>query len=427
MKRIQFWIVAAWLLLLAPVLYAGELDTALLRLPGLTRLDTLTPGEFKEKYVCFFRQPLDHRHPEKGAFEQRVVVCHAGFDRPTVFVTEGYGGAYALNPQYREELSRLFDANVVLTEHRYFLESTPVPADWQYLTAENSAADLHRIYETLHPVYPGKWMSTGISKGGQTTLIYRTYYPGDMAFSVAYVAPLCRAVEDGRHELFFRHIGTPAVRKKVYAFQLDLLKRREALMPFFETYCRERKLTFRLPLHEVYDYCVLEYAFAFWQWGTPGAAIPGKKASLRDRFDHFVAVSDPAYFAKDQPNLPFFIQAARELGYYGYDTAPFAGYLSIPDSRGYLQRLLLPEGRSVPFEPDLHDGIVRFLEENDPKLICIYGGNDPWTAAAIPDMPHKHNRLILIQPGGSHLTRIGTLPEKLRKKAVEHITEWLAE
>lgn len=427
MKRIRHWIIAACLLLLVPALYAGELDTALLRLPGLTRLDTLASGEFTEKYVCFFRQPLDHRHPEKGTFNQRVVVCHAGFDRPTVFVTEGYGGTYALNPQYREELSRLFDANVVLAEHRYFLESTPVPADWQYLTAENSAHDLHRIYETLRSVYPGKWMSTGISKGGQTTLIYRSFYPDDMALSVAYVAPLCRAAEDGRHELFFRRIGTPGVRKKVRAFQLRLLKQREVLMPLFEAYCRERNLAFRVSLPEIYDYCVLEYAFAFWQWGTPADAIPEKKASLRDRFDHFVAVSDPVYFAQGQPNLPFFIQAARELGYYGYDTAPFAGYLSITDSRGYLQRLFLPEGPGVPFKPDLHDRIVRFLEENDPKLICIYGGNDPWTAAAIPDMPHKRNRLILVQPGGSHLTRIGTLPEKLRKKAVGRLAEWLNE
>ncbi|MCC8171908.1 MAG: aminopeptidase [Parabacteroides sp.] len=427
MKRIQSWIIIAWLLLLGPALYAGELDKALLRLPGLTRLDTLAPGEFKEKYVCFVRQPLDHRHPEKGSFNQRVVVCHAGFDRPTVFVTEGYGGAYALNPRYREELSRLFDTNVVVAEHRYFLESAPAPADWQYLTAENSAGDLHCIYEALHPVYPGKWISTGISKGGQTTLIYRTYYPDDMTLSVAYVAPLCRAAADGRHELFFRRIGTPGVRKKVHAFQLGLLKQREALMPLFEAYCRERNLAFRIPLPEVYDYCVLEYAFAFWQWGTPADAIPGKKASLRDRFDHFTAVSDPAYFALEQPNLPFFIQAAHELGYYGYDTAPFAGYLSITDCRDYLQRLFLPEGLVVPFKPDLHDRIVHFLEENDPKLICIYGGNDPWTAAAIPDMPHKRNRLILVQPGGSHLARIGTLPGKLKEKAVERITEWLNE
>ena len=51
----------------------------------------------------------------------------------------GYGAAYALNPKYREELSELLDANMIFVEYRYFLESTPEPKDWQYLTAENSA------------------------------------------------------------------------------------------------------------------------------------------------------------------------------------------------------------------------------------------------------------------------------------------------
>ena len=95
--------------------------------------------------MTYFTQPLDHRHPEKGSFRQRVIVSHIGFDRPTVIVTEGYGAAYALRSQYREELSKLLNANMIFVEYRYFLESTPEPKDWQYLTAENSADDLHAI------------------------------------------------------------------------------------------------------------------------------------------------------------------------------------------------------------------------------------------------------------------------------------------
>lgn len=113
----------------------------------------LETSEFSEKYVTYFTQPLDHRHPEKGSFRQRVIVAHVGFDRPTVIVTEGYGAAYALRSQYREELSKLLNANMIFVEYRYFLESTPEPKDWQYLTAENSADDLschhHRIQKHL--------------------------------------------------------------------------------------------------------------------------------------------------------------------------------------------------------------------------------------------------------------------------------------
>ena len=52
------------------------------------RVKPLETTEFVEKYVIYFSQPLDHRHPKKGSFHQRVIVAHVGFDRPTVIVTE---------------------------------------------------------------------------------------------------------------------------------------------------------------------------------------------------------------------------------------------------------------------------------------------------------------------------------------------------
>ena len=122
-----------------------DLQQKLGRISAITETRPLESTRFSEKYVTYFTQPLDHRHPEKGSFRQRVIVSHVGFDRPTVIVTEGYGAAYALNPKYREELSELLDANMIFVEYRYFLESTPEPKDWQYLTAENSADDLHAV------------------------------------------------------------------------------------------------------------------------------------------------------------------------------------------------------------------------------------------------------------------------------------------
>lgn len=96
-----------------------------------------------------------------------MIVGHVGYDRPTVIVTEGYGAGYALRPTYREELSELFDANMIFVEHRYFLESTPEPCDWQYLTAENSAEDLHAVTTAFKTLYPGKWISTGSARVGR--------------------------------------------------------------------------------------------------------------------------------------------------------------------------------------------------------------------------------------------------------------------
>lgn len=393
---------------------------------AIKEIRPLETSEFSEKYVTYFTQPLDHRHPEKGSFRQRVIVSHVGFDRPTVIVTEGYGAAYALRSQYREELSKLLNANMIFVEYRYFLESTPEPKDWQYLTAENSADDLHAITTAFKNIYPGKWIATGISKGGQTTLLYRTFYPDDVDISVPYVAPLCYGVEDGRHEPFLHKVSTPENRKIIEDFQLEALKRKATLLPRFEKYCTEKNYSFRAPIEEIYDYSVLEYSFALWQWGTPISSIPVTTASDNEIFSHLLAISEPGYFTADSPNASFFVQAARELGYYGYDVQPFKQYLSIQSSEGYLHRLMLPEElKDMPFDKTLSKKITKFLKKQDPKMIFIYGQNDPWTAAGVTWLKNKKNIHVFIQPNGSHLARINTLPEAEKAEVMELINEWL--
>ena len=402
------------------------LEQKISAISAIKEIRPLETSEFSEKYVTYFIQPLDHRHPEKGSFRQRVIVSHVGFDRPTVIVTEGYGAAYALRSQYREELSKLLNANMIFVEYRYFLESTPEPKDWQYLTAENSADDLHAITTAFKNIYPGKWIATGISKGGQTTLLYRTFYPDDVDISVPYVAPLCYGVEDGRHEPFLHKVSTPENRKKIEDFQLEALKRKATLLPRFEKYCTEKNYSFRAPIEEIYDYSVLEYSFALWQWGTPISSIPATTASDDEIFSHLLAISEPGYFTADSPNASFFVQAARELGYYGYDVQPFKQYLSIQSSEGYLHRLMLPEElKDMPFDKTLSKKITKFLKKQDPKMIFIYGQNDPWTAAGVTWLKNKKNIHVFIQPNGSHLARINTLPEAEKAKVMELINEWL--
>lgn len=427
MKRILNLFLLLLLFTVAAMATPGELKEKLSVLEGMSGIEPLESSHFAEKYVLFIEQPLDHRHPEAGTFKQRVIVSHAGFDRPTVLVTEGYGGSYGMNPGYREEISGLFNTNIVFVEHRYFLASTPEPLNWDYLTAENSAFDLHRVTTALKSVYAHKWISTGISKGGQTTIIYRTYFPDDVDISVPYVAPVCKAAEDGRHEPFLRNVSTAKARKKILNFQLEVLKRRNELMPLFKQYCEKKGLVFRIPLDEAYDYSVLEYPFAFWQWGTALNTIPSKNADSETVFNHLLDISEPSYFAEFQPNISFFVQAARELGYYGYDTEPLKKYLTITTSKDYLQRLMLPQGLSVEFRPELYHKITNYLRDNDPNMIFIYGGNDPWTAAGVTSLKGKENILIAVEPGGSHLARINTLPKKIKEEVIARITEWLKE
>jgi len=407
----------------------GSFIDQIAHLEGVSNLTVLKTDHFVDKCVFFIDQPLDHQNPAKGSFKQRVFVSHQGFDRPTVFVTEGYGADYGARERYTNELADMFHTNLVVVEHRYFQASTPTPRDWQYLTAENAANDLHRIFTALKTVYAGKWISTGVSKGGQTTMIYSTFFPNDMDIAVPYVGPLNRDLIDGRHEVFLREkVGTPADRAIIKNFQLELLKRRDRLMPMFAAHCKEKHYEFRAPLDEIFDFSVLEYSYAHWQYGSPIGNIPALNASDEALFNQFIAVSSPQYFQSSSPIEAFFVQAARELGYYGYDLKPFAPYLTIKSDEGYLKKLVVPLDADVSYDKTLYDKICAYLEKEDPHMIFIYGEYDPWSASAADasvDMTHKKNIIVAYVPKGSHSANIRKLPDDLRQKVIDTITKWL--
>lgn len=417
-KRCFYAAVMALAFLLAGnTLYGQSFKEKLESIPQVKSVIELESSEFGEKYLCLFEQPIDHKDLSKGTFTQRIFVGHVDCDSATVIVTEGYAGNYAMRPAYRDEISRMFNTNNILVEHRYFAESSPYKGlepseiDWTYLNGENASNDLHNVTTAFKSLYNGKWISTGISKGGQNTMIYRTFFPDDVDLSVPYVGPLCRAAQDGRHESFIADfVGTPQERERVLNFQIEILKRKERLLPAFDSLCKANKLEFNLPVDHIYDYNLLEFSFAFWQWGYPVDQIPSCDASDKELFNYFISVCSPDYFVKWSATTPFFVQAAKELGYYGYDLKPFRKYrklFSINNTRDYLHKIMLPQGKKFQFSTKLYHHISAFLLETDAKFIFIYGEFDPWTAVKPAD-PHKENMKFYIHPEGSHRARISS-------------------
>ena len=381
---------------------------------------------FKEKYLVMVKQWLNPKDTLAGFFKQRVFVMHISNKAPTVLVTEGYGASYAERANYIEELSKLFETNVIFVEHRYFGKSIPEKIDWKYLRVLGAAADHHHICEMFKKIYKGKWINTGISKGGQTALFHRVLYPDDVDFTVAYVGPLCFGVEDGRHEPFINKVSTESARNKVRSFQMEVLKRREHLMPKFIKFCEDNKYTFRLPFDEIYDFCVLEYSFSFWQWGWPTYSIPAATATDEQIFSHMIKVCSPDYFAIEgiESTQAFFIQAAKELGYYGYETEPFKQYLKIESSKGYLKKIFIPKELNFDFDSTISQQCARFLKDNDKKMIFIYGEYDPWSAAAV-NFTGKKNMFKYVCPGGNQTTRIESFPDSTKNEIREKIKNWL--
>ena len=398
--------------------------------PGISQVQRLDTDTFHEKYVMKFRQFVDGDNADKGTFDERIFIGFKGYDHPTVLVTEGYYAHYGERQNYTEELCQMFDANVVLCEYRYFGESVPVPTNWDYMTVDNSLRDYHRVRQALDGLFTGKWISTGISKGGQTTMFYRATYPDDVDVSVSYVAPLNRAVEDGRHEKFLeKTVGTKEERKAILKAQQELMQRKSKLMPLFNQYCQEKGYQFYISNEDIYDYCVLEYPFALWQWGTPVTTIPSEEATDKEWFSNLMEIAEPEYFSYPNKYVPFDVQAARELGYYGYSLKAIKKWASVKKTKGYLRQLMLPDSlRHYDFDPTLYRRTVKFLKEEDPRHIFIYGENDPWSASGVCtwlDCKKKQNMRIYVQPRGSHKARIGNMPKDMKQEITSRLTDWL--
>ncbi len=426
---IAFLCLASWL--------SAQTDSTLFmkQLCALDCVSEVQPLEttcFKEKYVLKMEQQVDWKTSAKGTFGERIFVGMKGLDKPTVIVTEGYSASYGLNPGYEEELSRLFDANVVLCEYRYFSQSVPVPTNWDYMTVDNSLADYHHVRQVFGQLFKGKWISTGISKGGQTTMFYRATYPDDVDVSVSYVAPLNRAVEDGRHEKFLaKKVGTKEERKVIRQAMQELMRRKPELMKLFHAYCEENDYQFLMSEEDVYDYCVLEFPFALWQWGTPVSTIPELTSDEDDEvwFDCLMKVSSPDYFAYPSQYMPFDVQAAKELGYYGYSLKPIKKWTSLKSTKGYLKKMWLPDSlRKYDFDPALYKRTVKYLKKEDPKHIFIYGEIDPWSSSGVCtwlNCKKKKNMRVYVQPRGSHKARINNMPERMKTEIINRLTNWL--
>ncbi len=432
--------------------FSQNLEERIKSLPGIISVEKMEHNPFfTEAMIIMVKQPIDHQHPELGSFSQQVVLSNLGYDQPVIFITEGYGGAYGATPKYLNELCPLLKANQLFVEHRFFGKSVPDSINWKYLTVENAAADHHHIVELFKPIYTKKWISTGISKGGETVLYHRALYPKDVEISVPYVAPLNFSVEEKRHDKFIRHkAGTAADRKAVARCQRDLLRRKKQLMPLFEQLCKEKNYKFRTSTSEIYDYCVLEFAFSFWQWGRSATDIPEATASLpmvydeistsspsaevipvptetdKELFNYLIKICSPDYFDIEtgKSTYPFFVQALKQLGYYGYNPKPFKGLMELTDTKGYILKLFMPASTNFIYDPAMSLLVKEYLKKDADKILLIYGGNDPWTASAAKTRGNK-KILKVVQPNGSHRTRIGTLPASQRELVMNTLEEWL--
>jgi hypothetical protein len=399
------------------------LEKKLFEMPDIIFKALPVPDEFEQAFELLVKQPLDHHHPEKGSYYQRVWFSHRGYDRPTVIVTEGY---YAKDNRIYE-LTNLLHANQLRVEHRYFEPSAPEkPYDWQYLNMEQACADLHRVRQLFSDLYQGKWVSTGISKGGMTSIYYRYFYPEDVDVSVPYVAPIDTAYEDARIYHFFDTIGTPECRAKIKALQLRLLKDREEASLRLKWHSAGANTTFDyLGFEQAFEYAVLEYPFGFWQLGGSCAAIPDEKAPIDTIVRHFIAVSGMSLFSDQELKNygPHYYQAGTETGYYGYEKEDFKKYLHyLPEKPS---AIFMPDKIKPVYDPALSKKVFRWTQEQGHKMIYIYGGTDTWTSAGVPPSNKVDADWFIMANRHHGDARIKNMSAEERSRLIGDLERWL--
>ena len=375
---------------------------------------------FLNAFELTLQQPLDHNNIEAGTFEHHIYISHSDYKKPTVLITEGY------NARHRTyELSKILKANQVMVEYRFYGKSRPDSIQWKYLKNDAAVADYHSIVTKLKRIYKRKWLSTGISKGGETVMIYKSKYPNDIDVAVPYVAPLINTQQDVRTNDLINSVGTKECRDNIQKFQKTILKNRDKIMKEFKTYASEKKVSFtKMSIDEALEHAVLEFPFSFWQWGSKCEEIPKENASPKKLFNYLKQVSGFYLFSdKGIYNyLPSFYQHMTELGYYGYDFSPVKDLLQHVKTTSLAS--FGPQEVDLSYNPNYIKEVRDYIENNGDKILYIYGGNDPWGACA-PNPKPNVDALKMVLKDGHHSTRIKHFNKEDQQKIYDKLQSWL--
>jgi len=408
---------------------ADDIRAGLAAVPGMRVVkESPAPAGYRS-FALTYRQPVDHRHPGRGTFAQRLTLLHRSTARPMVLHTNGYDLNYQTS-DYRAEPTEILDGNQISTEQRYFGTSRPRPVDWTKLDIRQAAADHHRLVQALKPLYPARWISTGASKGGMATVYHRRFYPHDVAGSVAYAAPNnTDDRDDSAADRFLARRGTPACRAALTAVQREILGSRRAEMAGrLSRWAAREGHTFRTigSADRVLELTVLQLPMLFWmrdgEAGCDGIPRPAAEGdALYSWFADVVLL--PAY--ADRHLLPVtasYYQLGTQLGFVELAAPQLAGMLRHPG----IQRMRTYVPRTIPlrFQPGAMPDIDRWVRHHGSELSFVYGEND--LARAEPFRTGKGSRdaHVYLAPHTSHVVRIADLAPRDRARATAALRRW---
>ena len=402
-----------------------KLESLLQSLPDVSFQKISKPNDAYLKYNLTVQQAVNHKSPKSKQFLQTVILTHKGFDKPTVMETQGYTLENADN-----EIALLLNANNLNIEHRFYGKSVPDSLQWDCLNFEQEAADLHHINELFRKIYPNKYISTGISAGGVQTILYNYFYPADLDAAVPYVAPINNGLEDKRIYDFLDTVGSAECRKKIADFQIFLLQHETEAIDKVKWFCLARHLTFTNveSIGKAFEYAVLEYSFAFWQYGNTTCVDIPTNNSVDAYLEHLLAVSDISFYSDRAIKSlePHYYQVATENGYYGYKIAPFKSYLHfLPTTQNPSAIFCTPRtAKHKPYNGSLFQKVTMWVNQNANNMIYIYGGADPWAACRVVISSKVNSKIFLLPHAAHEASKIKNMSPDMKKSVADLLAKF---
>ncbi|MFG2986289.1 S28 family serine protease [Streptomyces sp. NPDC048258] len=374
-----------------------------------------------------YRQPTDHRHPDRGSFDQRLTLVHKSTLRPMVLYSNGYD--LGPSPNRSAEPTQLLDANQITTEQRFFGTSRPEGSDWSTLTIWQAASDHHRLIAALKKVYRSAWISTGGSKGGMTAVYHRRFYPEDVAGTVAYSAPNnTDDQDDTAYDARLEQLGTPECRAAIKTAQREALTRREAMAERYGRWAEGEKKTFQIigSADRAFELAVLRLPMMFWMHqSTDGCASVPPATATEDVLYAWVAEVTQLPVYTDQTLeafTPYFYQLGTQLGYAQFAAPHLDGLLRYPGIQE--MRAYVPKDIPLRFQAAAMADIDRWVRRHGSSLMFVNGENDIAVAEHFRLGAGTHDSYLFDVPDANHHISIKGLRPDDAERATTALRRW---
>ena len=414
-------------------------------------------------YIIYYNQPLKHAVVGSPRFHMRALLTVDNTVDATKAVNHVYCSGYSIdlgslgNPDFTfantvdcsNEIAHRYKANYIQIEHRYYKYSAPDKC-WEQLDdcrAEEAAQDFHALFDAMKKVFKGKWVMSGVSKGGITTLLQHMFFPNDMDIFVPYSAPFFDTDRDRTMQKYWYENGwSKEFRDKFANIRHYSMYNIEKMFPIFEkmaggnnTQSRRDTLygkylsnmaqfgydehTYRDTTHIrkqlrandsimsrkglVYGDTVYAYMMIYCtlsldsipKWIDTLRAHPEPKALAqkylvrKHNFRPFGIKKDEWFDSDTIVGGAYDYQSKCELGYYDvrFDLIaddPQTGEewnKFYNEKYGCLRNFTAPWFSNLTYSRSLYDRAVETTMKTTKPVIFIYGLDDTWTGAAMKD------------------------------------------